>query len=508
MATTAVVIVGAVPLVVALPAPLVDWPNHLARVFVGTRLWRGDAHWATFYTLNPRPVPNEALDLGVGALTLAGVPLDLAGSAFLVFAYLAFVVGLCRLARAMGALDASKPMLASLLFLTGPLMYGLVNYMLGLGLAFCLAGVAIDGSQRARWTVALAGTVALFYVHLLACVVLVLVLGCADIARLARGRTGLRNAGASVAACVTLVAMLALSDAATDSMPRVDASNVFYPGGHSVLATLTWKAGMFVRLLTDHASRAGAGLAVCGVLAFAVLARPVRIGVIGWLVLAAALGLVLILPEAAGTGSLLDYRLALVPLAIAAAGARWPAGGLHRAAFAVLCLVAIGRSADFAYAFARQGAAYAAFDRAAARLPPATMLLVARGRTDAEIGPFAWWSPPAEHLGTRAVLAGVFVPTVFAVASQQPVVLRPEFAAWRHEWRTASDPELAALLHDIAPVCAAVADGSAPGGLRNLALLEVYPGPTLRDVFAPADVLAENPAFRLVEPCGARYRPS
>jgi hypothetical protein len=144
---------------------------------------------------------------------------------------------------------------------------------------------------------------------------------------------------------------------------------------------------------------------------------------------------------------------------------------------------------------------YRAFEAIARTLPPGSIVLTARGRADEDIPVQEWWNPPMEHVATRAVFRQMLVPTVFAVASQQPVVLGPALAPWRNEWRIADAGELAGFVADVAPLCAA----SGRAG-RRVFLFIAYPGPAA-DLIAPDALVAATPAFRVVDACAVAALP-
>jgi hypothetical protein len=502
------VLAAALPLLAARPVPFTDWPNHLARVHIGVELLRGDPFWTQFYAFNPAPVPNAALDIGIGALHWAGLDLDWAASLFLLLSYGVFVGGFCRLARGFGAFDATKPLLGSILFFTGPLMFGLVNYMLGLGVAFWLLAAWRGGGAIRRGILAVIGTAVLFYVHLLAAAAWVLVILCLEAppllaslrqrpwhARMVLGMAAALSAG------LVFLALLAISEAGTGSLPRADGSNYWYPGHGALLATASWKGGILLRMLTDHAIRLVGILSALGLVVFALLAAfPGRGRLATGPVLAiAALALVVLaLPEAAGSGSLLDYRLALVPFLLAAAALRtsWRRPLVGNAALVLLLAISLSRTAGFTHDFVAQQAVIRDIETAVGELPEGSILLAAFGHGRADIPDALWWGPPTEHLATRAVIRRVFVPTVFAMGSQQPVVLRPEYEIWRRTWQIRSRRELAAMAEDVRPLCASAAEAH-----RRVFLFVAYPSAFLDSVVDPVDILASSPAFRLLNIC-------
>ncbi|HEX3346579.1 MAG TPA: hypothetical protein VHS58_00585 [Acetobacteraceae bacterium] len=500
----AALVAGLLPVLACQPAPFVDWPNHLARVFIDVELVRGNPFWSHYYSINPHPVPNEALDFVVGALHWAGLSIDLAGTLFLAGTYVMFVGGFYLLARALGSPGPARPLIAALLFSTGPLMYGLVNYVFGLGLAMGLLAAWLPSPPRRRWMIAIGGTVLLFYVHLLAAALWVLVAGCVELrgarAAMREGVSSvLRNVSSVSAGCIFLTLLL-LSSTAADSLPDANGSNIFYMGRGSAAGVLRWKVALFVRLFTDHA-----GVAV-GILTWAVVAllaimagRSARLRMRASVL--AALGLlivaVMLLPESAGTGSLLDYRLALPIALLAAAGLQvtWRSPRARTAALALLVALLVVRSMALAAAFSSEASVYRAFDAVARTLPPGSIMLTARGKADPDIPLDAWWGPPMEHVSARAVFQGLVVPTVFAVQSQQPIVLRRLLEPWRNEWRIATSDEFNAMVEDLRPLC-----GVASAQSIEVFLFVAYPGPAVERA-DPSTLIVATPAFRILNAC-------
>ena len=84
-------IVAAVPILAVATPPLLDYPNHLARMHIEAAYDRS-AVLRQFYALDWQPIPNLAMDLVVPPLTRI-MPLAWAGKAFLL-AILLLIAGL------------------------------------------------------------------------------------------------------------------------------------------------------------------------------------------------------------------------------------------------------------------------------------------------------------------------------------------------------------------------------------------------------------------------------
>lgn len=497
----AALVSGLVPWFSCFPAPLVDWPNHLSRVFIEMRLLAGDDFWSRFYEFNPKLVPNLALDVGIGGLAELGLPIDVAGGVFLAATFLMFLFGIGRLARASDADDATTPLLATILFLSGPMMFGLANYYFGLGMAFFAAALWIEGTVRTRWIVAVLATPVIFTMHLIAALIFVIVIGAQDLAAwiraIRRRRLDLAASTSSVAAFVICTALVLTSPTGADSLPDVAGSNIWYPGGWDFLATLNWKVRLLVNLFTHHATVVAAAGTWIGVVAFIAMAIAFARGHLSlgahiaiW-VMAAAM---LLAPDSMGHGSLLDYRLLVVPPALMAAMLRldWQDERTRRVATFVVLAICVLRGASFAIDFRDEAAEFRTFEAVVAKLPPGGIILSARGRSILQIPLRAGWISPIAHLATRAVPAGQFVPSIFAVESQQPMILKEPFTKWRTNWFIPTDRELAGMIRDIAPLCA-------PGGWDGPVLVYVaYP----RSATIPkAAIVAEGQAYVLAEAC-------
>ena len=208
-----------------------------------------------------------------------------------------------------------------------------------------------------------------------------------------------------------------------------------YVGSGSLSGFAYWKASIFLRALIEGGGIPSAVLSVLGLGIFAGLSlfgarltmdAPLLIAFIGLCVATIAA------PERFGSGSFVDYRLALIPLVVLAIAIRstWRRPALGRAAFVAVLVVLLVRSASALVAWPEADGVYAAFADATASLPENSVLLTAWGRPPRQIGWGQWWSPSVGNISTLAVLHGTFVPTVFALAAQQPLALRAKYRSW------------------------------------------------------------------------------
>lgn len=131
--------------------PLVDLPQHIARAFVLGNL----DHIPLFRDSFERvlvPMPNVAIDL-IGPLLLALFAHDVASKVFLTLTVLVFVIGTTTLIRSVSEHRNSVLILiAPFLFYSSMLLYGMLNYVLGLGLLLLMLGCW--WKYRTEWTLA------------------------------------------------------------------------------------------------------------------------------------------------------------------------------------------------------------------------------------------------------------------------------------------------------------------------------------------------------------------
>ena len=439
-----------VPIFSTVLPPLVDYPNHLARLHLIAE--GGNA----FYAVRWAALPNLAADLVVPPLTRV-MPLELAGRLFLVLIFALLAGGALWLNRIFAGRWRLWPLLAFFLVYNRLFLWGFINYLFGLGLAFC--GVALwlaSERARARLRVLASALVAAlcFFSHIAAFGVYALMIaGVEATPGFAELRAG---EGRALARRVALAgAQFVLPIAVFFAAWRPVAGGPVSYAGFARKADLLFSVfdnysrpfdiasfALFLGLLAILFWRGGLRLA------------PRPAGAIGFLLAA-----YLALPSQLLSGSGADRRLptalflllvaSLTPcferrrIAVVIAGA---AAALLVARLAVI--EAVWRHADRIYA-----ADLAAIDA----LPFGARLAVGFPAGAAHAGGI-----PQLHVATLAAWRReAFVPTIFAVAAQQPLRLKPGYAA------------LAAALPP-ATVWSAFVAGDAAARLRAAATLADY----------------------------------
>lgn len=156
------------PLLWASVPPLVDYPNHLARMAILAHV--GNPAIAENYVSNWHLLPNLAMDLVVPALTHL-LPLECAGRVFIAATMALLVIGTVMLRRALQGSVGIWPMCSFLFIYNIVLWYGFLNYLFALGVAIIgFAGWVSTTRWNPIWRLPLFSAVAsvIFVLHLFA----------------------------------------------------------------------------------------------------------------------------------------------------------------------------------------------------------------------------------------------------------------------------------------------------------------------------------------------------
>jgi len=130
-------------------APLVDYPNHLARSFIFYNYDSIPAYQSTYVKLI-EPIPDLALEFILSSL-LPFVSLLTASKIFLLLVVLIFVTGCHRLGKAIHGHPTFLALPCCFFVYNSMLLYGMVNYVVGLGL-FCIAlSFWLEWNERWTW---------------------------------------------------------------------------------------------------------------------------------------------------------------------------------------------------------------------------------------------------------------------------------------------------------------------------------------------------------------------
>jgi hypothetical protein len=404
-----------VPLFSTVLPPLVDYPNHLARLHLIAE--GGNA----FYAARWAPLPDLAADLVVPALARV-MPLELAGKAFLVLTFALIAGGTVWLNRVATGRWRMWPLLAFLLLYDRILLWGFINYLFGLGIAICGLALWLELEDGPIWLRAVASSLvalACFFSHIAAFGVYVLAIGGIElVAVLSQPRSrfyrGLVERIAIAGIQFVLPAIIFL---------RFQPPS---PGGPISFTHVWRKADLLFSVFDDYSRPFDIACFVLFVGLFGVLAWRRRLTIAPRLgvALAVLFAVYLLLPSQMMSGSGVDRRLpvALFLLLIAATAPVLPRRAALLLGVAVTAIFIV-RMAIIEAVWLHADRVYIADLAVIDSLPEGAKLAVAYPPSDVNAGAI-----PELHVATLAAARReAFVPTIFAYATQQPLMLRPPY---------------------------------------------------------------------------------
>ncbi len=416
VAFLALLVIVSVPVFSTVLPPLLDYPNHLARMHL---LVEGGNQ---FYAVRWSPLPDLAEDLLVPALAHL-VPLELAGRLFLVLTFALLAGGTLWLNRVATGRWRWWGLLGFLLLYDRILLWGFLNYLFGLGIALCAIALWLALEEAPRWRRIVASSLvalACFLSHISALGVYALALAGMELATALRRLRARDMRGLAAQAATFGVQFIVPTILFLFCQPA---------SPHGVLSfTAPWRKPDLLFSVFDNYNRPfdvvcfALFVALFGVLAWRGRLRlDPRLGLGIVMVLAAYL----LLPSQMLSGSGVDRRLplALFLLLIAATA---PRALPRRAALAIglaATVVFAARMAVIEKVWLDASRTYAADIAAIDTLPEGAKLAVAYPDRETNAG-----GVPELHVATLAVMRReTFVPTLFAYASQQPIALRQPY---------------------------------------------------------------------------------
>jgi len=461
-------IAALVPLAIVDIPPLVDYPNHLARLYVIGNI-ATDPAIAENYRVAWNVMPNLALE-AVTWPFLGLVPVEWLGRMFIALTFALLAGGTLWLHTLLHGRIGLWPAAAWLFLYNHLLIMGFLGYLFTLGAALVLFAAWIAGERwRLRWRLTLfpAAAVALFFGHLFA----LAVYGVCVAAREAwMGLPLLREdrrrvlAGWAVAAWQFLPAGLVV----LASMPEAGERSLRYgPLLAKVRAlwspVLTWYKPIDAALILFVLGVLVAGLASRRL----VLAPGLRLPVA---VLAALAALMPFWMEGAwGSIWYADLRLPLALALLLVAGLR-PRAVSPKVALAVGCAAAVlftARIADVAVDWRAVDRNFAEFRAALDVIEPGASILPVQKHNAVRDGGTQQFDEAYWNMAMLAVIdRGAFLPTLFTDPTKQPVQASPRRADLDtpYGWPVGYD-----LLADEAAAGAAdsAADGAPAGSVRR-----------------------------------------
>ena len=414
-----------VPLALTPLPPLVDYPNHLARMYLLANLDHAPV-LQQFYQLAWRPVPDLAMDALVPPL-LHLMPLEWAGKLFLVAIYALLTSGVAVLHRALFGRWSAWPCLAFLLVYNRLLLWGFLNCLFGFGLAlWAFAAWAAWRERSPAWRLGcgVALALAVYFAHLMAFGVYGALVLSYEAALLWRDKTP------------PLAAMRALLVAGLPFLPPLVLSAVIFMPfqGATPMATLgiqfarPWRRLDLLFSVFDAYSRpadvACFAVAVIG-LGLAYWRRWVRLAPGMAAALAVLTVLYVLMPSTMFGANGADRRLPLAMALLLIGGSTWqaPSRSLQRIFFGAAAAMLVLRLGMVAFSWQASGRVYAEILPGLDALPAGSCLAVAHPVEEVHVE-----ATPLLHLPVLAIARReAFVPSLFTYASQQPVAFTPEY---------------------------------------------------------------------------------
>ncbi|HKN85672.1 MAG TPA: hypothetical protein VJV04_02310, partial [Nitrospiraceae bacterium] len=132
--------------------PLVDYPNHMARMHILVHA-RESPVLQQYYEVRWAVLPNLAMDVVIPSLTKV-VPLEVAGKLFLSLIFVLLSVGVLALHRALHGEYSAWPILCVFFLYNNVFRLGFLNYLFGVGLALLVLAAWVVCRHRS-WKVAI-----------------------------------------------------------------------------------------------------------------------------------------------------------------------------------------------------------------------------------------------------------------------------------------------------------------------------------------------------------------
>jgi hypothetical protein len=416
--------IAALPILIVAVPPLVDYPNHLARMHIiaaeGASPFLRD-----FYAIAWRPLPDLAMDALVPLMARA-MPLAWAGKAFLLLTFALIAGGTLALHRALFRRWSAWPCLAFLLLYNRPLLWGFTNFLFGVGLALVATAVWIglrDQRPVLRHALAAFFALAIYFSHLFAFGAYALLILGYEAALLRRsaplaGAAGLR-ALAGAAAQFVLPALIFLATVQSGDTGAIVYSRFFR------------KFDIFFNVVDNYVPWFDiASFAILALLFFWGAARgAIKLHPLMRWPLLILLAAQILMPNrlfgAAGVDHRMPLMLGLVLIA-SSDGFALPRRRTGTIA-AGLALLFLARMAVLTSVWIENDRVLEPLAAALMDLPRGSKLAVAYPPSALHV---SRRDPPVVHVAALAVIgADAFVPTLFVDPRHQPLALRQPYAA-------------------------------------------------------------------------------
>jgi len=422
------------PLLIADVPPVLDYPNHLARMML---LATGPDDPILGRMFEPRwaIIPNLAGD-AIGVALLRVLPVHVAGRCLLACILLLNLAGVIALHRALFARRSFWPLLSGLVAYNSTFLLGFLNWQIGCGLAMLSAAGWLrwrESRPVATIAGAMAASIVLFFCHLMGVVFFLVLTAGAELYRMSNVRQALRRGAALAAVAAGPIVLASLTAVHTEPLaahwPRLDVKLV---NAASPFINYVFPLDMITAVLVFS----GIGL---GVATGRLILAPQATAAAVFLPIA-----YFVLPFDLMSASFLDMRFAVMfGFLLFAAVDLASTAPVPRVLATVCAVLFVTRMAVVAEVWTKHRDDLAGLRAAIAMVPPgANVYFTSVPQQEAP----AYWdaAPRARRLsnGLRAdyhlpallpLERKAFWPVLFANPAQQPIQLSPEYARLARE---------------------------------------------------------------------------
>lgn len=480
--------------------PLLDYPWHLTRIFI-LDSWSTSPFIQDFYNINTLILPNTGLDLM--ALLLAKVlPVETAGRVFIAIVFAITLSGVIFLNRVLSNRFALWPLLSSLFLFNWILLFGFLNYLLGIGLLLWAIGGWLtirDSSAWLRFFIGSICTLILFFCHLAALGLYAVTIAGYELQR----------------SCKTIrkSEWFAVRDLIIGAAIFIPPTVLFYissTSGYGVSKFIYDQPWLFKKIVTFLQALTTSNWFLDTSMIFMLALFVVFIKFQGkiqvdrsmYLPLVLLMLAYLILPIAGlFTGGYIDTRIpiAIVYIFIGSSHLTIQRKVWRRSIQYFFFIVLIIRSIFLSYDWYRHNDIIEEYTTAFARMKSGSIMFVVTGSSEPTLSSSRHqWRPPVWHLGSLATLKQkVFVPVIWAHPAKQPITVTKKFNAIK-EFQT-NDPlgvrssdDLTDVLNQIRSL---VFDVDIP--IESVFLLVIDPGNMVEDVSCQVELVASGYRFNL-----------
>jgi hypothetical protein len=400
---------SAIPVFSVKVPPLVDYPDHLARMYLLSELPR-DAMLSQFYLINWHILPNLAMDIVVPPFVHL-FDIFLAGKIFILLAFTLLATGVQAISYALHE-KRNVAGLAVFLFLYNEIfLYGILNYIFGLGLA--LWGIAAwfwlkHARPLTRALVSLIFVTALFFCHLFALGLYGLVLLSDEVLAVIAARRGAAARAPGWPELTVFALPFAIALVLLLMSPTTDFATIVQWKFLNKHTGVYWVIKNYYLLLDVAVGATVLAAAIWGSWRRVLVVHP-----IGWCVMVAGAIVFVLMPTVLFSSGFADHRLPIGVLFVVLGFSRWEARSTaeRRAFIGVVVAMTLVRLAAIEYTWLSFDRVYADLEQSFQSIPVGARVLdVAADRPAMR----RTMQVPLSHAVSLATIdRGVFVATNF-----------------------------------------------------------------------------------------------